>query len=190
MQSAFHLSFSIYHFFPSSAHAQGITPARGRLRKRTFVQPLSHLSLSARNGLATGHREKPRMLGMWAFVLQLVVLANAILLTLPPGWCQSVSAPCQPEKVAARASCCHRAAPSRTSGSEETPVVPSTQCCCTREAVPPEKSVQHSNDLAVSLHVVAGDLAAISGPQTIGHPASAALSAGPPLRILLCVWRC
>ena len=128
---------------------------------------------------------------MRAFVLQLVVLANAILLTVTPGWCQSVSAPCQPEKAAAHASCCHRAAQADvTSGSEETPVVPSTQCCCTRDAVPPEKSVQHSNDLAVSPHVVAGDLAAISGPQTIGHPASAALSAGPPLRILLCVWRC
>ena len=127
---------------------------------------------------------------MRSYLLRVAVLASALLLALPPGWCQAVSAHCRVEKVVPAATCCHEAQQDSPE-SQNTPVPSSVQCCCSRDAAPIPESVQAPDDHGVSLFTVSDDLTAITCPQVVGgYSALADLHAGPPLRILQCVWRC
>jgi hypothetical protein len=126
---------------------------------------------------------------MRSYVVRIAVLASALFLALPPGWCQAFAAHCRAEKAVPAATCCHQKA-QNAPHSQHQPVSSGVQCCCLRDAVPVQ-SVKAPNDQGVSSFTVSDDLAAVTGHQVVGgYSDQADLHAGPPLRILQCVWRC
>lgn len=127
---------------------------------------------------------------MRSHLLRVAVVANALLLVLPPGWCQAVAAHCDIEKSVPAATCCHQI-PLQDSESEQAPVSPGIKCCCSRDAVVDRETVQPPEDHGLSLLAVPSDSVTVSCPQAMGDISTRAnLHAGPPLRILQCVWRC
>jgi hypothetical protein len=118
-------------------------------------------------------------------------LVSAVLLALPPGWCQAVSAHCRAEQGAPAAGCCHQAE-QRPADTGTTPVSSEIHCCCSRDAALVGESVQAPDDRGAAPPAILADLANLVAlrPQVIGdYAARADLYAGPPLRILHCVWR-
>jgi hypothetical protein len=129
---------------------------------------------------------------MRAAALRYAVVANALLLALPAGWCGATWLACEPAQEAAHAGCCPESTPDHAS-SPGRPASGSTDatCCCHREAVPPGKSVQIERQGGAGLFAVPVSAAAdVSRPATCASWMPAEIAAGPPLRILQCVWRC
>src|SRR5688572_8987434 len=104
---------------------------------------------------------------MRSYVLRVAVLASALFLALPPGWCQAISAHCQVEKAVPVATCCHETQQS-TPESQNTPVPSSVQCCCSRDAAPVPELVQAPENHDASLFKVSDDLTVINCPQVVG----------------------
>src|ERR1700690_511691 len=119
-----------------------------------------------------------------------IVFVNALLLVLPPGWCQVVSAQCRSDKASTPTTCCDETPQTPAPASKSAPVSPELKCCCNRDVLPPDKSAQQTGDLSVALFVIPSDLTAISCPQSISNTTFADLHAGPKLQILQCQWRC
>ena len=123
---------------------------------------------------------------MNSLFLQLVAVATSLVLALPPGWCSGLMRHEQAESVPAKATCCHLDQPC---DSQEAPVTPTVECCCSWDATVPEKSVQPSETPNFVLPlVIAGftpDLGCLAGESLI-----APFYSGPRLHVLQCVWRC
>jgi hypothetical protein len=124
---------------------------------------------------------------MNSLLLQLVALGTSLVLALPPGWCSLFMRDGQANCAPAKATCCHQPAPSNSS---KAPARPSVQCCCLRDATLPEKPIQRDDTGGVVLPVVIDPVVLDLASSTAGVVALGPLSAGPPLHVLQCVWRC
>lgn len=145
----------------------------------------------------------------WALnvAMKALVIGNALLLAMPPGWC------CRDWTVrdaapAPAASCCHartaghasspghtqhaqaQEAPSRDVAPAQ-PALPKIQCCCLREApTPPRVTFDAQTQIylvlspAPSLDLTAEGAAVARVGDAVFH------NAGPPLHVLQCVWLC
>ncbi|MGE0609451.1 MAG: hypothetical protein AB7O62_20335 [Pirellulales bacterium] len=124
---------------------------------------------------------------MNAAVLKSLVLANALLLAMPPGWCCRV--PAIKDAAVRKSSCCHQQTPERPAPSQM-PGQPGLHCCCTRQATLPQAAVAPDHDGVNAVAVLAETaLGPLQQTLPLSH-ALPAMAAGPPLRILNCVWRC
>ncbi len=127
---------------------------------------------------------------------QVAMLASAATVALPPGWCRGLMGECQAAQQRAAANCCqHDGAQNKAQhgagNSENAPASPGARCCCTRQALPQPEAVQPPDDLGVSHFALTGNSDAAACPRNVaGNSLGADLHAGPPLRILQCVWRC
>jgi hypothetical protein len=143
---------------------------------------------------------------MFAPLLKLAVVLQALLLALPPGWCCAIAWPTGKTVAGGEAAsgntgetvrpCCHARMPSRpgdadrnSAPSRPTPVRPAAECCCSRVATTPPRLVHQTDDDALPLYVdlPIANATVLSGQRdTVQcvHPA------GPRLHVLKCVWRC
>lgn len=130
---------------------------------------------------------------MNAVVFQIVVLANALLVALPPGWCCQDWAPGEAAKPVA-VSCCG-ARLERPSLPSESPSKPAeAECCCDRNATVSFRNVADKDDLRDAALWLAVAVPEPTQPR-IGSPAVVVeqrvyRDAGPPINILNCVWLC
>lgn len=121
---------------------------------------------------------------------QLLAVATSLVLALPPGSCGVFRHQEQAEPAPVKVSCCHTTVPGHPCDSSQSPSRPSVKCCCTYDATLPEKSAPPTNSVA-SAFIVAVDSRPLNvGRQNITATDFAPLPSGPPLQILLCVWRC
>lgn len=130
---------------------------------------------------------------MNAAVFQFVVLASALLLALPPGWCCQDWAPRHEVKPAAR-SCCAARVEHPPEDSPQQPGSRLNECCCDRSATVSGKSVADKDDLRDGALLLAlADPAPTQGnlaPHSMLLEEEVFRDAGPPLHILHCVWLC
>jgi hypothetical protein len=126
---------------------------------------------------------------MHAWLFNLLLLANTLMLTLPPGSCCRELLRAGEAKPAAKA-CCREHSPADSSSSAPAPLA--QHCRCPREAVAPSKA---------RLEKPRGEFAGWTAPLPLIAPERISLLAagraierfqnpGPSLQILLCVWRC
>jgi hypothetical protein len=120
-------------------------------------------------------------------VLRVLVLANALLLALPPGWC------CLPADEPARAAapcrgCCHQAGDPQDATPEPEPLPPANDCCCLWDSVPPPDSRGLAPDLSVAAAVFAEALPVLHAPRVEREAPHS--FAPPPRHVLLCLWLC
>jgi hypothetical protein len=131
-------------------------------------------------------------MGVMSNVLRILVLGNALLLALPPGWCCLLPArPTAPAPEDALPCCplCRHEAQQPASPPEACPNPPAGGCSCQSDPATPPQAKTAAPDLSVAPDFAsAGEALAPTG---IG-PALAVLPsfASPPLQVLLCVWRC
>lgn len=119
-----------------------------------------------------------------------VVLASIVSLVLPPGWCCSTP---QPAKISAAklkcSACCATEGESASESRPATPAVPQSQCCCQRNAA--VKQIDGwQPDQPEALFAISLDLPVAPGVANEPEVWLSARSAGPPLHLLHCVWRC
>jgi hypothetical protein len=130
---------------------------------------------------------------MKRILLNLIPLALVLGLFLPAGWC------CRPAdaQVAQHAvvqspaahGCCGKTSTSRSAERPGVPVAPVRVCCCATDLVIPPVKVRVP-EFTVSLAAALND--AVLYRESNGLPAAteSPQGAGPPLRVLQCVWRC
>jgi hypothetical protein len=127
-----------------------------------------------------------------ATFLRYVVLGNALLLALPPGWC--CVSPAQTVDSKAKTppprNCCHcsEANESQQTSLPAKPTVPSVPCCKAGSftvAASPEKTVKMpvADTVAFSLRLI--EVADVHPVTICGLPISS-----PPLHLLNCLWLC
>lgn len=125
-----------------------------------------------------------------------LALACSLLVALPPGWCcirpsgccnrasaqagKSIPEPC--------AGCCAgKHAPIDSPQPE--PAKAPARCCCEHNYTPPPAPDDTDADLAVFAGLPAA-LADLADDQVVGDDSLILHVHSPPLRLLLCVWRC
>lgn len=123
--------------------------------------------------------------------IRLLPVVLAFTLSLPAGWCSAVCPTEMADAAPVKALCCHTKEARQPARSGKTPVCPQgAECCCARDAVPPQKAVQHPDHLTAGLPFATCDHSAACVPAA---PAGIAPSFGPTglrLHALRCVWRC
>lgn len=127
---------------------------------------------------------------MNVFLHQLLAVATSLILALPPGSCGVFRHQDRAETAPVKASCCHTTTSDRPCDSDKAPSQPSVKCCCAYDATLPEKSAQPTNSIDSAFVVAVDSLSLNGGSQVMAVTELAPLPAGPPLQILLCVWRC
>src|SRR5580704_13296190 len=115
-----------------------------------------------------------------------LVVAVCLVLALPPGSCGAVAQHARAGSSPEKASCCHQTAPNRPCDSGQAPALPGIDCCCARDAVLPEKSVQPNDSFNVPLVAAADhfsmDVGSLMHGEAIVTPAPSLRS----LQVLLC----
>ncbi len=130
-----------------------------------------------------------KQVAMRAASLRFFVLTTALLLALPPGWCQAMSAQSS-EKSKVSTDCCGQPEHRHSPTSEHAPSSPVVKCCCVRDAVLPEDSIRVTHDFRGLNFVTLTDFAVKSLSASVNCVAPTELHAGPRLQILQCQWRC
>jgi hypothetical protein len=125
---------------------------------------------------------------MNSFLFRLVAVASSLVLALPPGWCGVMHGRAEPAPV--QPTCCHGTAHERPSESKEAPADSPVECCCARDVGLPERPVQPTDILALTLPPVADGPLADLGLPGRGAAAAAPTRSGPRLHVLQRVWRC
>lgn len=131
---------------------------------------------------------------MFKFISRLSVFVVIAFLVLAPGWCagscfyRQHAAEVVQAKSAIGGCCQHKHSPSQKS---QTPTTAEMHCCCTRVAVVAEKFVpQNSDGQGIVFAADVSDVFAELGSPTYRLVDPLQFRSCPPLRILLCVWRC
>lgn len=131
---------------------------------------------------------------MRALLLNTIVLANALLVALPPGWCRGVCVDRQPaaatQPAPAKPTCCQRAQTCPAPESDQAPARPAARCCCSYDATAPEKVTASTDHAWAALPLIAGVLCPELSSPVSHFEAQPPDPSGPPLRVLQCVWRC
>jgi hypothetical protein len=126
---------------------------------------------------------------MNAPVFHVIALANALLLALPAGWCNSFGQLDRHAAASVQTVCCHLTS-NHPESSLPRPSVPVVQCCCSQAVVAPEKVVTQADQAPRALPVFLTDFGSAEGESTFATPIAAPFSATLRLHALLCVWRC
>lgn len=125
-------------------------------------------------------------------MMRALVLASIVSLILPPGWCCSFPAPKNVRRFAKVATCPHccgnAESPAPAKSSCPVPEKSPASCCGPRDATITVKASQPERSLPAA--TVSIELAAVPNGTDEAATDSAVRTAGPPLYLLNCVWRC
>jgi hypothetical protein len=122
-------------------------------------------------------------------LLRVLVVGNALLLTLPPGWCCPAPVAEKPAAPPAAPSCCHAEVPPAPDSQPLSCPMSATKCCCQFDSTAPPHIAKYVVDSAWSLPLIPAVSPSVSDA-AIAAEAAAILFPSPPINVLQCVWRC